>query len=66
MQVYKSLSSCRLLFLNQQHAQSIRILYAGTYKLTPMFASPFFEAKLNLETSDSSLFVDQGSGAFPL
>ena len=33
--------------------------------LTPMFASPFFEAKLNLETSDSSLFVDQGSGAFP-
>ena len=30
MQVYKSFSSCRLLFLTQQHAQNTRILYAST------------------------------------
>ena len=34
-------------------------------KLTLVFASLFFEAERNLETPDSSVFVDQGAVAFP-
>ena len=34
-------------------------------KLTLVFASLLFEAERNLETPDSSVFVDQVVGAFP-
>ena len=44
----------------------IRAFYTQALKLTLVFASLFFEAERNLETPDSSVFVDQGAGAFPV
>ena len=43
----------------------IRAFYIQALKLTLVFASLFFETERNLETPDSSVFVDQGAGAFP-
>ena len=43
----------------------IRASYMQALKLTLVFASLLFEAEKNLETPDSSVFVDQGVAAFP-
>ena len=42
-----------------------RAFYMQALKLTLVFASLFFEAERNLETPVSSVFIDQGAGAFP-
>ena len=43
----------------------IRASYMQALKLNLVFASLLFEAERNLETPDSSVFVDQVVGAFP-
>ena len=44
----------------------IRAFYTQALQLTLVFASLFFAAMRNLETLDSSVFVDQGAVAFPV
>ena len=45
--------------------RKIRAFYMQGLKRTLVFVSLFFEAERNLETPDSSVFVDHGAGAFP-